>query len=284
MSRFRHRAAIAVATIAVECSGGRRRDRGDAAERRGGAATRAPTRRPGDRDAGQRAAGEDDSRGEAAADLAAARLQGIGRRDPQGPRLGPERHRPGADQQDAAHRRRGDAAEDPAAVRLRHDPWVPDRVPDPARHRRELRSERREHGRQDRRPRVRRRRHQADLRADGRRLARAALGPHLGGRGGGSLPELGDGRRTRQGHPGPGLQRARQADRQPEALRRVRRAGGRARLRDHRHVRAAAAEHVPAAVQGRGRRRRRHVHVLVQFAERLAGLRQQLPDERHPQG
>ena len=55
---------------------------------------------------------------------------------------------------------------------------------------------------QVRRPRVGRGRHQADLRPDGRRLARAALGPHLRGRRRGPVPELGDGRRARQGHAG----------------------------------------------------------------------------------
>ena len=100
----------------------------------------------------------------------------------------------------------------------------------------------------------------------------------------GPVPELGDGRRARQGHPGAELQRARQADRQPEALRRVRAARGRARLQHHGHVRAAAVEHVPAAVQGRARRRRRHGDVLVQRDQRRAGLRQPPSDDRSPQG
>ncbi len=61
----------------------------------------------------------------------------------------------------------------------------------------ELRSRRRVDRSHDRRLRVGRGRHQADLQPDGRRLARAALGPHLRGRGRGPVPELGDGRRAR---------------------------------------------------------------------------------------
>ena len=129
---------------------------------------------------------------------------------------------PVEDQGAAAHRRRGVAAEDPDPVRLRHDPRLPDDLPDPAGRRRELRSAggvRRPHVR---RARVGRRRAQADLRADGRRLARAALGPHRRGRRRGSLPELGARGRARQGDPGHRLQRARQARRQPQALRGLR--------------------------------------------------------------
>ena len=49
------------------------------------------------------------------------------------------------------------------------------------------------------------RRHQADLQPDGRRLARAALGPHLRGRRRGPVPRLRLRRRPRQGGPGPRL-------------------------------------------------------------------------------
>ena len=69
--------------------------------------------------------------------------------------------------------------------------------------------ERRVHRSPHRRVRVGRGRHQADLQPDGRRLARAALGPHLRGRGRGPVPELGDGRRARHRRPGQGLLRAR---------------------------------------------------------------------------
>ncbi len=55
---------------------------------------------------------------------------------------------------------------------------------------------------------------------------------------------------------------------QRQALRGVRSARGRPRLQHDRHVRAAAAQPVPAAVQGRGRRRRRHGDVLVQRDQR----------------
>ena len=50
--------------------------------------------------------------------------------------------------------------------------------------------------------------HQADLRADDRRLARAALGADLRGGRRGPVPERGDGRRAGEGHAGRRLQRA----------------------------------------------------------------------------
>ena len=53
--------------------------------------------------------------------------------------------------------------------------------------------------RHDRRARVRGGRDQADLQPDGRRLARAALGPHLRGRGRGPVPRLRVRRRAREG-------------------------------------------------------------------------------------
>ena len=58
--------------------------------------------------------------------------------------------------------------------------------------------------------------------------------------------------------PGRRPRRARPAGRLRQALRRLRRRRGRARLRHRRHVRGAAAQRLPAAVQGRGRGRRRH--------------------------
>ena len=121
-----------------------------------------------------------------------------------------------------------------------------------------------------RRTRVGRRRAQADLRPDGRRLARTALGQDLRSRGRGPVPELGARGCARQGDPGIRLQRARQARRQPQALRRLRPARERPRLQHHRHVRAAAVELLSAAVQGRHRRRRGHCHVLVQRDQRRA--------------
>ena len=69
-----------------------------------------------------------------------------------------------------------------------------------------------------------------------------------------------------------------------EALRRLRPARGRARLQHDRHVRAAAAELLPAAVQGRVDAGADTFDVLVQRDQRRARLRQQLHDERHPQG
>ena len=126
-----------------------------------------------------------------------------------------------------------------------------------------------------RRARVRRGRPQADLQPDGRRLSRAALGPHLRGRRRGSLPELRVRRRAREGRAGPRLLRHGQGRHERQALRRLRPAGGRARLQHDRHVRAAAAQPLPAAVQGRRRRGLRHRDVLVQRHQRRPGLREQ---------
>jgi beta-glucosidase len=56
------------------------------------------------------------------------------------------------------------------------------------------------------------------------------------------------------------------------------------RLQHDRHVRTAAAQPLPAAVQGSGRRRCRHGDVLVQLDQRRAGLRQPGDHDRHPQG
>ena len=81
--------------------------------------------------------------------------------------------------------------------------------------------------------------------------------------------------RAREGRAGPRLLRARQGRHERQALRRLRPAGGRARLQHDRHVRAAAAQPLPAAVQGRDRRRRRHRDVLVQRDQRRPGLREQ---------
>ena len=73
-----------------------------------------------------------------------------------------------------------------------------------------------------------------------------------------------------RGDQGSELHRARQGGGERQALRRLRPARGRARLQHDRHVRAAAAQPLPAAVQGRGRRRRRHRDVLVQRHQRRA--------------
>ena len=76
---------------------------------------------------------------------------------------------------------------------------------------------------------------------------------------------------------------ARQGRDEPEALRGVRPARGRARVQHDRHVGAAAAQHLPAAVQGRDRRRRRHGDVLVQRDQRRARLREPRDGDGHPQ-
>ena len=103
--------------------------------------------------------------------------------------------------------------------------------------------------------------------------------------GGGEDPylELGDGRRAREGRAGQRLQRAGQGRHERQALRGLRPAGGRARLQHDRHVRAAAAQLLPAAVQGRDRRGRGHRDVLVQRHQRRPGLREPGDGDRHPQ-
>ena len=177
---------------------------------------------------------------------------------------------PGEDRPFPARRGRAVAAAHPDPVRLRHDPRLSHDLPDPARRREQLRPVRRHGRRHDRRARDRDRRHQADLQPDGRRLARAALGPDRRGRRRGPLPRLGLRGRARQGRSGHRLLRARQGRHERQALRRLRPARGRPRVQHHRHVRVAAAQPLPAAVQGRDRRRRRHGDVLLQRDQRRA--------------
>ena len=84
-----------------------------------------------------------------------------------------------------------------------------------------------------------------------------------------------------EGRPGHALRGPGQGRGQRQAPRRVRAAGGRPGLQHHRHVRAAAAQPLPAAVQGRDRRRRRHGDVLVQRDQRRPGLREPAHRDRH---
>ena len=147
-------------------------------------------------------------RGEAEPDPAALR-----RPDQRGRRRGPtsrrrrvQPRRSGEDQRvPAASAVEESRAAHPDPVRLRHDPRLPDDLPDPARRRQRVRPERRLAGPQVRRARVGRGRPQADLQPDGRRLARAALGPHLRGRRRGPVPQLRVRGRAREGRAGPRL-------------------------------------------------------------------------------
>ena len=173
------------------------------------------------------------------------------------------------------------AAAHPDPVRVRHDPRLPDDLPDPARHGQQLRPEHRADRPPDRRLRVGGGRAQADLQPDGRPLPRASLGTHLRGLGRGPVPQLRDGRGPREGRPGQRLQRSRQGRYEREALRRLWPARGRPRLQHHRDVAHAAVEHVPAAVQGGRRRRGGHGHVRVQRAQRRARVREPLYGDRH---
>ena len=158
---------------------------------------------PGHREAHRRADAEDDDRGQAEPDPAV-----VGRADQGAPRGGLQAgrrrvlpHRPGADQQ-VPEAGDGLGPEDPDPLRLRHDPRLPHDLPDPARRGQLVRPERRRDRPQVRRPRVGGGRPEADLQPDGRRLARAALGPHLRGGRRGPVPQLGVRGRAREGRPG----------------------------------------------------------------------------------
>ncbi len=262
---------------------GRRRS-GDPFTRRDRARAHARRTQQGHRAEGGPPARQDDPRGEAPAAAAPLRRPGHRRGRPQRRRRGLQPHRPGQDQPPPAGRDVPVAAEDPDPVRLRHHSRLPDDLPHPARRGQQLRPVCRDGGRHDRRPRDRHRRHQADLRADGRRLPRAAMGPHRRGRRRGPVPGRRVRRREGEGLPGLGLLQARQGDRQPQARRRVRPARGRPRLQHDRHVRGAAAQSVPAALPGRDRRRRRHRDVLVQRDQRRPRLREPPHRDGHHQG
>ncbi len=206
------------------------------------------------------------------------RRRGQGRR-----RRGLLAHRPQADQPLPAPRGRAVAAAHPDPVRLRHDPRLPHDLPGAAGCGELLRPRRGAHRCLDRRPRVRDGRHQADLQPDGRRLPRSPLGSHRRGQRRGPLPRLRDGGRPRARRPGHRLRREGQDRHLGQALRRVRRRGGRSRLQHHRHVRVDAAQPLPAPVQGRGGCRLRHGDVLLQRAQRGPRLRQQGHRDQHPQ-
>ena len=271
MSRFGFRALLTAALVAlsVAIAGGV-----VAATQSSDEQALEPTRGPADRgrEAREQPPRAHDARGEAPADPAALGQPGHGRGRG---RAGPQRRRSSASPIPSGSTTAALAVDEsrlrhPDPVRLRHDPRLPHDLPDPARRGQQLRPGCRHRRPPDRRPRIGRRRPQADLQPDGRRLARAALGPDRRGRGRGPLSELGASpprasklRRAR-------TTAARQGRDERQAPGRLRPARGRAGLQHDRHVRAAAAQPVPAAVQGRDRRRRRHGDVLVQRDQRRA--------------
>ena len=140
-----------------------------------------------------------------------------------------QRDRPGADQQVPARRRRALAAAHPDPVRLRHDPRLPDDLPDPARRRRAAST---------------RTSPQTDHRIGAFESAAVGLKqiyspmvdvshePRWGriseAVGRGPVPQLRDGGRARAGRAGQRLQRAGQGRHERQALRRLRPARGRA--------------------------------------------------------
>ncbi len=127
------------------------------------------------------------------------------------------------------------------------------------------------------RARGRGRRHQLDLRADGRHVARRPLGPHHGRRGRGRAPGI-----RRSGRPRRRLPSRRPRDLR-QALRRLRSGRGRARLQQRLDSRLAALGLPDSAVQGGHRRRRLYRHDLAQRHERRRLYRRPAADHRHPQ-
>ena len=194
MGRLSFKAAIAVALVAAGTATVRGVRRRHAIDGRGRAAADAARARPGIERRVDALLAADDARGEAGADPAARRLPGqptrSARRASAASSASPTRRRSTSCQHD---RGRAVAAAHPDPVRLRHDPRLPDDLPDPARRGEQLRPGVADGRRHVRRARVGGGRPQADLQPDGRRLARAALGPHRRGRGRGPVPRLGHG-------------------------------------------------------------------------------------------
>ena len=137
-----------------------------------------------------------------------------------GARLGPLAQRPEAVQRAPEDRGRGDAAQDPAALRPRRDPRLPHDLPGAAGHGRLVGSRGAREGAGHRGARSARRRPPLDVRPDARHRARRALGPHRRGRGRGSLPGRGHGGGPGARLPGPVPRRARASHRLRQALRR----------------------------------------------------------------
>ena len=162
------------------------------------------------REAHRRPDPPDDARGEAQPADADLRRADQRRRGGQAGRRGVLADRSGEDRSLPADRGQAVTAAHPDPVRLRHDPRVPDDLPDPAGDGFVVRSGGRAGRPHDRRRRVRDGGPQADLLADGRRLPRAALGADLRGRGRGPVPELRDGRGAGARRAGQRLQRAQQ--------------------------------------------------------------------------
>ena len=123
-----------------------------------------------------------------------------------------------------------------------------------------------------------------DLLADDRRGARRPLGPRLGGLRRRSLRQ----RRLRSGGgrrlPGRQPRRLPPRGRLPQAFRRLRRLGGRPRLRLHRNLASDALGHLHTALPGGHRGRSRYGDELLQRHQRNARHGQPLHPDRGAQG
>ena len=206
---------------------------------------------------------------------AARRAQGAPAPGPA--RLDAERDRACREPGDPAHRGRGEPARHPAADGPRRDPRLPHDLPDPARAGRGVEPAARDGLRRRRRRGGGRGRLPVDVRADDGHRARPALGPDRRGLRRGHAPCERPGRGDGPRLPGRRLRRAGPHRGLREALRGLRRGGGRPRLRHRVDPGGPAARRLPAALQGRGGRRRRDGDDLVQRDQRRSLLRQRVP-------
>ena len=163
-------------------------------------------------------------------------------------------HRPGQDRPLPARRRRAVAAAHPDPVRLRHDPRLPHDLPGAAGRGEQLRPGGGDRRRHDLRARVGRGRHQADLRP----MVDVSHEPRWGRivEGSGEDPYLGSVFAAARVRAAQGDDYA-APDKVVTSVKHFAAYGaarGRPRLQHDRHVRAAAAQPLPAAVQGRDRR------------------------------
>ena len=211
--------------------------------------------RPRHRAQDRRAAQADDAGREAGPAAAGQhRRPRAGRAEERAGRRPVQRHRPGRARRGPAPGGRAHPPRHPADLRAGRHPRLRHQLPDPARPRPAAGTP--SVGFTDARVvrgRGPRQRSALDVRADDGRHPRAPLGPHRRGRRRGPLP----GQPVRGGEgaglPGRRLLGPRQAGRLHEALRRLRRHRGRARLQHRRRLDPAAAQPVPAAVPGRRR-------------------------------
>ena len=275
MRSIRRKAAIAVSIVAASSLVAGGVVAATRVQRRGGAGTRARTAATAASSAGRRAAGADDARREAPADPAALRRAGQPTTDARRRRRRRvQPHRPGkinelqhiAVEQSRLH----------IPILFAYDTIHGYRTifPIPLGDGEQLRPG----GRRRRTPRsARARPPTVGIKQIYSPMVDVSHEPRWGriAEGGGEDPYLGSVMAAARvkGAQGSDYSGSGQGRRQRQALRRLRPARGRPRLQHDRHVRAAAAQPLPAAVQGRGRRRRGHRDVLVQRDQRRAGLR-----------